>query len=148
MPLTPEQEEAEAEMQRIRSLSPEANFRREAELDGISLDEAVSKGLNDLLITAVEGGTGYWGQVRKYNWRFYDADPRNPVTVEIQEEEDGGERPGEWIKVVGNDPEWKVAAEKAAMLRKESLYGFLEDHDAESADLAMQYFCFGKVIYG
>lgn len=49
--------------------------------------------LSDIIITAVEGGIGYWAQIKHYGWK------NGPASVYVRETDDDGTPSGEWKKV-------------------------------------------------
>lgn len=125
----------------------EEEFSNEAKWSNKTIAELEDDYFNDLIITAVEGGTGYWAVVQNYDWQTReDVDKTKPVTVEFMEEDEYPN--GEWHKLSGDDPKWRTAVRKAAKDRGKSLHAFMIDHDAEYADIAVQFWMFGKLVYG
>lgn len=105
--------------------------------------------LNDLLVTAVEGGVGYWSYVRNYRWEGLD-DENEDFSVEVCEfDDETGDETGDYvavkasdfIKVIGRLQEFPV-------YKNMSLESILGDADAVTGDIAMQLLLFGDVIYG
>jgi len=107
------------------------------------------KFLDDVIITAVEGGIGYWSICDSYK-RGNDK----PTTAEIEElEEDGVTRTGNKFSI--NREMMKDAMDKALaerMLNKRALAAIIMedagDLDADDADSIVQIGCFGRVIFG
>ena len=101
--------------------------------------------LNDLLTTAVEGGTNYWAEVRNYRWRNQTV-----VSVEFREiDQRSAEKPG-WHAVNALDllrilPEIRKHSGQA---KHWNIPEIIENQDAEIGDIAVQLTIFGEVIYG
>ena len=110
--------------------------------------------LSDITITAVEGGTGYWAECRKYNHK----DGEN-VTVELREEDNSkDDSPTQWfpinnaviekgIEIVLSD-ETKVHRSYKNNIRNASAYNDSCEIDAELADMIVQCAMLGDVVYG
>lgn len=100
--------------------------------------------LNDLLITAIEQGTGYWAEIRNYR-----HENRDIVTVDIREnDQQSAENPG-WHRISSLDllnilPRLREIGQHKGMTIPE----ILENHDAETADCAVQFVIFGSITYG
>lgn len=118
----------------------------------------------DIIITAVEGGIGYWAQAKDYKW-----DVPNPAdtTVTIRETEDSVEfdGPGKWITITIDDiaaaygkinkgsiedAEQAVRIHSSMIKHLRDAYREIEagDIDALDADAIMQIAALGEVIYG
>jgi hypothetical protein len=110
----------------------------------------------DVLITAVEGGIGYWSALTSYKW---DAPPgeRHASIVDVEEE---GE-PGSTVTLVDLEKAMSKIAAGEAQVRpslRETVRLALEqgdacpmggdDIDADVADQIFQIAVFGEVIYG
>jgi hypothetical protein len=98
--------------------------------------------LNDLLVTAVEGGIDYWAFTR--NYRLNDAN----ISVDIMEIDAEKRR---WITVKASD-----LVSILHRLREFELYPmkkgapveeYIENMDANVADVAVQLLLFGKEKY-
>lgn len=101
--------------------------------------------LNDILTAAVEGGAGYWAQVRRYRWQN-----RPIVSVEFREREyESAEKPG-WHEVNSLDllPILPKIKDHSGQANGWNIREIVENHDAEIADIAVQLVIFGEVIYG
>lgn len=123
--------------------------------------------LTDLLVTAVEGGIGYWSECSAYSWYCpvlgggtATPGPGNTATAHaVLRVEDGDEKR---IYVIGLDD----IARALDVLSRGPVKGLSErdrvrimhastandcteaDLDAGDADAVMQVACFGEVIYG
>lgn len=101
----------------------------------------------DLFIAAVEGGIGYWSEVKNYQWSSHDFADTSPdddyACVTVVEQETDTE-----TFVDSRSEVWHNAVAKAAEYKGQSLRGFHEDHDADSGDIAMQYAVLGEIVYG
>ena len=124
----------------------EREFLDEANRIKISISDLEHNYANDIIIAAVEGGTGYWAVVQNYNWKSADNDPSADVWVQFMEEEDYPN--GKWRTLRANDPKWMTALRNAAKHFGKSLHAFMIDHDADYADVAVQLWMFGEVRYG
>lgn len=90
----------------------------------------------DILVTAIEGGIGYWADVEAYS-------PANGLATIRDAEE------GHVFKLTAG--ELTAAAKKVVELYPTSIgaeYIRQEDIDAEAADMIVQVACFGEVVYG
>lgn len=101
----------------------------------------------DIFVAAVEGGTNYWAAVRDYRYQFsmWDGTPPDEdyASAVFIEEEDNSEH-----FLDSRSDEWKKGVAMAAEYFKLSLWGFLEEHDAGYADVAVQFALFGEIVYG
>jgi hypothetical protein len=113
-----------------------------------TVETVTQEQLNDLLVAAVEGGTGYWGTVRNYNYETEDAE------VEIAEEAPEGEFIENidaliWHKVKASDfVKILPRLREIPQHKGQSLSEIMENHDAETGDCAMQFLLFGEIKYG
>lgn len=106
--------------------------------------------LSDVIIGAVEGGTGYWAQVSGYHWS--DDDP-SATEVIFHDMEDGTEYPMDIDKVASAIGKLRAggvqvnATTLASILEgdKENDGGMI---DAGDADIIVQVACFGEIVYG
>lgn len=104
--------------------------------------------LNDLLITAVEGGIDYWSHVRNYKWENVED-----VSVEIGTYDDNDApfegdfvtvKASDLVKILHRLREFPIyPLEKGA-----SIASHLENMDIETGDTAVQLLMFGEVIFG
>lgn len=114
----------------------------------VEISEVTLQDLNDILMAAVEGGTGYWAEVRDY--RHNGGANQDQTTVEFREEDqESAEKPG-WHRVSAMDllailPEIHKHSNQAATWNVAEI---VENHDGEIADIAVQLVIFGQVIYG
>ncbi len=104
--------------------------------------------LADLIITAVEGGTGYWAQVSDYHWD--DPDPNSTYAVLHEIDAQTGQ-PGEGkrltttrvaygLSLLAGVQSWRFAQ----LTDPENEW----DHDAEDADVVAQLALLGNIVYG
>ena len=115
--------------------------------------------LSDCIITAVEGGTGYWAEVRNYKWsedtvhhRMLDA------TVELRSEIPRTDEPEPWFKVNLDTIDLGIQRLQSADFRvNPNLMGLIlaanrdndaGDIDADAADCIVQAALFGELVYG
>ena len=123
--------------------------------------------LSDVIITAVEGGIGYWSYVRNYRHgcpKDGNDEARVPAHVELCDHDDGE------VRRDATDAKWmpldnKVVAKafKAIMGQDEIPFASLNwrkrmvaaywandsgDIDSGDADMVVQIALFGKVVYG
>lgn len=105
--------------------------------------------LDDIIVTAVEGGIGYWAIGRDYKWS-----DDGPSSVEIMEEEEGGTwhmvdrsaiRKGIGMVLSGATG---VHESYVDTLRKAERHNDAGDIDAELADIIVQAAILGDVVYG
>ena len=105
--------------------------------------------LSDILITAVEGGTGYWAQCSDYEWS--DEHPETTQVRLHEVEADHAEFTLGHLVTTDSIAEGlsRMAADKKyphfAKMVTQALVE--EDYDAEVADVAVQYAIFGKLVY-
>ena len=105
----------------------------------------------DLFVAAVEGGINYWAYTDEYDWQFVDLsrnvedlDPKDDYAMARITEQETGES-----QIVDSRSEkWHNAVANAASYFNQSIQDFIEDHDASSGDVAMQFAMFGEIIYG
>ena len=121
---------------------------------------------SDIIVTAVEGGIGYWSQCRNYRWQD-DNGEEIPATVEVRECEEDGVPCGDWIKVTPDT----IASALSRMSRGEGFSGNPKrpapewwtrkwrkayrdcatgdfDFDASDADTIFQVAALGVLTYG
>ena len=91
----------------------------------------------DIFTAAIEGGINYWASISGYV--FSD----DFASAFIYEEETG-----KVTSMASDSHVWKDAVAKAAKYMGQSLGLFYEEHDADSADVAMQFAILGEVVYG
>ena len=109
--------------------------------------------LNDIITTAVEGGVGYWAEVRKYWWQGVPE-----TTATLAEHESSTEGPA---KVGELNPdtiasaidrisrgEIKLRADLIKLIAGANTTNDAGDIDAEGADVIAQVAILGDVIYG
>jgi len=125
--------------------------------------------LDDVIVTAVEGGVGYWSFAQAYRWHRdgdYDTPPEDGVTVELRAIEDGDD-PQDWTRV--DRALIAAAMERLASGPVHSLHDSIRgrlvgqyviardgrwmdggdyDFDAGDADIIVQVGLFGEVVYG
>ena len=106
--------------------------------------------IDDILATAFEGGINYWcreATVRDGDYKgaeYASSAVSKGATIDLTVYEGEG--------VVTEKPLTRESIihgiNEAAKFRKQTVEGFYEDHDAESADMAVQFAVFGKLIFG
>jgi hypothetical protein len=123
----------------------------------------------NIVVGAIEGGTGYWAECSDYKWKrwYVDADakhgeenydklrdiPRDEVLVRIKEDEDNGEPTrdnNDWFEITIENLEKAVCAvlnSKYAHTISFMGYGEEIDVDATGADIIFQYAMFGELVF-
>lgn len=120
-----------------------------------TLSTARATFLQDVLVAAVEGGTGYWAQVSGYRWS--DDNPETGQATFHVLDDDGiasGDRHLvnlETIatgisRIVQNDVQ--VRADLRAVIAEASRENDGGLVDADAADVIVQAALFGQVVYG
>ena len=113
--------------------------------------------LANVLITAVEGGIGYWAHTEKYHWKQDKEGNMIEASVRIRDSE---EHTGRWYEVTLEtiatgiarlkDKEKKIAFNP--QLKEAMLLADNEDDasyiDAAIADCIVQAALFGDIVYG
>lgn len=105
--------------------------------------------LKDVLITAVEGGTGYWAQVSKY-------DPDRGTVILWENESDEAEPVPHQVNlgVIERGIRLIFAGQTniARYIREDVIVNSVDNDysrgDAETADCIVQVGLFGKLVYG
>ncbi len=109
--------------------------------------------LNNVFVTAIEGGSTYWMSIDFSKVPKYPGKPLSECTLEyileggsvaVYDAEDDDEKLGmlslssiyDGIKKIDYHMMWAVEAEMG------------DDFDAESSDVLMQHFVMGEVVYG
>lgn len=116
---------------------------------GMELNSLMRQLASDVIITAVEGGIGYWAYVRDYKW---DLDDAGATRVDVREMDN---RDSDWEVVTVE----RMAETLEALKPSDSRRLFLAwahakcgedefDYDADDADVAMQICVLKEVIYG
>ena len=104
--------------------------------------------LEDIVVTALEGGIGYWSVLDNSTkaWEKYDFCDL-PVSQAAFELLYNGEAL-KFYDVEDNTEVWKLTWKK--LLKGVEMFGGVkeEDVDAEVADRVIQYALFGKVVFG
>ncbi len=102
----------------------------------------------DLFVAAIEGGINYWAEVETYRHWFADlensGDPGQDYAKAIIIEDETRTA----FTVDSRSENWHTAVAKAADYFGMSVAAFIEDHDAGSGDVVMQFALFGEVVYG
>jgi hypothetical protein len=106
--------------------------------------------IDDILTTAFEGGINYWcTKVSVRDGDFKGADYASMsvskgATVDLTVDESDGA-----VDVKPLTRESIIhGINEASKFKKQTIDAFYEDHDAESADMAVQFAVFGKLIFG
>ena len=110
--------------------------------------------LADLLITAVEGGTGYWAQVSNYS--HSPAATAHVTLHEYHEEDDDGVVPLHEVDLESIEKGLKLyltflEGRSDATYREYMAADWANDagdFDAEDADVIVQFAIFGEIKYG
>jgi len=110
----------------------------------------------DLLATAFEGGINYWAgkaEVISDPWpkgAEYASDvPSLGGRVELHYDDPHAGDDGDFTgRYVITDKQLRQGIRKAAAHRGLTARRFLDEADAESADIAIQFMIFGEVVYG
>lgn len=107
--------------------------------------------LEDVLVTAVEGGIGYWAEVAEYRYRDCHA-------VIAEREDATGEGPRRFTLSAAKleeglarvaSPEFKInARQRGEILSDSATNGEACLIDADSADCIVQAAVFGELVYG
>ena len=137
----------------------------EAVIVGVKAAEATT-GPNDpvrinflasIVATAVEGGIGYWAEIRNYHWA-HDGDLTGNLTQAYVEARPQNEEEAEWNLVTLPDIERGIAkikdgsTEIARSVKKDILIADNENDaseiDSEAADCIVQAALFGTLVYG
>lgn len=118
----------------------------------------------NIVVGAIEGGTGYWAECKDYRWKaWYEGEalndenlrdiPRDEVLVRIKEDEDNGEPSrdnNDWFEITTENLEKAVCAvlnSKYAHTISFMGYGEEIDVDATGADIIFQYAMFGELVF-
>lgn len=134
--------------------------------------ELTARDAVDIVIGAIEGGTGYWAECKDYRWRDWYVDPdagygsedhdvlreisRFEVLVRIKEDADQVDpqrEPNDWFEITIANLETGVAQ---ALGRFPHLFNAMGgvgadvefDLDATACDVIFQMTVFGEVVYG
>ena len=109
--------------------------------------------------TAIEGGIGYWCDIRNYDWEYADESKRKLVSASA-EISTSGEPMNAWKPVnldtvqLGIDriTERGSQVKISPSIKKAILLADVEDDasdlDAEDADVIVQVGLFGEIVYG
>lgn len=108
---------------------------------------------SDVIITAVEGGTGYWAQASAYKW---SGDDTYPASVELTDDIDANRdtHPVDIVTVANAmyrivyDPTVKLSASIREAVTTALFLPTHADLDAADADAVVQVALFGEVVYG
>lgn len=111
--------------------------------------------LSDIIICAVEGGTGYWATADRYR---HDANTYTPdaVPASVLLEEMEGDARIELNVVAVENAMFRIAHDFAfevnKAIRKAVIYALITNDaaeiDSDDADVIAQAACFGKIVYG
>lgn len=111
---------------------------------------------DDVLITAVEGGIGYWAIAKNYKWS-----DDGPTTVDVAEQNDSYEESewGDWVhvdrealvrafSVLRSDKELALSASIRERILRAWRDADAGEIDSDDADIVVQVAVLGDVIYG
>ncbi len=139
-----------------------------SKITAVQLD---AKDATSIVISAIEGGTGYWAECKGYKWRNWYTDggaslddkflrdiPRDEVLVWIREDEENPEfeepqnEGNPWLGITIENLEKALCI----ALNKydgsgNNLFNFRDgqiDTDATGADVIFQIAIFGEVVFG
>lgn len=117
--------------------------------------------LANVLVTAVEGGVGYWSYARRYEWEEDDQDNLTSASVELAVigDADDAREDGRKITWMPVDLDTiargvrRILAKGFSSVRFESItFGSKENDagaiDSDDADLIVQVGLFGEAVYG
>lgn len=105
--------------------------------------EVSDQTLDDIIVTALEGGIGYWCQASVYEHE--DGKPHRAVVHQLNKDESGYRRRGMVIdRAAIIDGLKKLAPKYSTQLSR--LVN--DDYDSDDADVVVQVALFGEVIYG
>ncbi|MCL4538218.1 MAG: hypothetical protein M1378_01220 [Bacteroidetes bacterium] len=109
--------------------------------------------IDDIVCTALEGGINYWCSKVELTRKPTEEGAKylsdmvsrgGAIKLEVFEEDrDSTKEP----KLLERD-NMVQGIKKAAEHMKKSVQGFIEDHDAEMADVAVQFAVFNEIIFG
>ena len=119
--------------------------------------------IRDIIITACEGGIGYWSQLEAYNGPAIDEGAEGSLPLRIREIEEEGifDEPtiyGPWRELgipevvkglelmIKERPDWGCTKRMVESLANYDSGNF--DFDADDADNVIQYALFGEMVYG
>jgi hypothetical protein len=106
---------------------------------------------SDVIITAVEGGTGYWAVASGYH---FDGEDRHPASVTLTEQ---GAHVGYPVTVHGIAAAmYRIAHDRTVKVREDIRQDVgaalwspdAADLDADDADAIVQVLIFGELVYG
>lgn len=105
--------------------------------------EVTDQTLDDIIVTALEGGIGYWCQASVYE--HTEGQPHRAIVHQLNEDESGYEHRGMTIDRAAIIDGLKRLAPKYS-----TQLGRLvnDDYDSDDADVVVQMALFGDVIYG
>jgi hypothetical protein len=111
--------------------------------------------LADVIIAAVEGGSGYWARIKDYSYgdrrgggmyasaKFWDgADGELPTWVTVN-----AERVVAGLKRI-KDPAFQIRSDLRALILGADVESDASNIDTEAADVIVQAGLFGQIVYG
>ena len=103
--------------------------------------------IDDLLVTAFEGGINYWAEKIKCPLLMYPVtcvSEGATVIITLREPHDEA---GTWEYTLTKGNVMK-GIRRAAEQMGQSTTHFVENHDIEGADIAVQFALFDEIVYG
>lgn len=109
--------------------------------------------LADIIIGAVEGGTGYWAQVSVYK---HDCPPAETTATLHEIEPASGDEPGKQVSIETittgiqaiRCPGFSIRADLLKTIKEADRADDAGLLDAEAADVIVQAGLFGEIVYG
>jgi len=111
-----------------------------------------NENINDLMVCALEGGINYWcGKVRITKFPKDDSEDENIIASDVISR--GGELT---VYDAESNDKWILTKEKFLKgIEKtmdwgnfESIEDLIDNHDAETADVLLQYALFDDIVFG
>lgn len=121
-------------------------------MSGITIQAPVTfteENLNDLYVTAMEGGIGYWSQRREYTWNMENHGLA--YAAKIVDVEQDCDAPDDEVTLLTVDRDTIVKG--LTLLSQSAQYGshwddvVKDNADADTADVVVQMGLFGDAIY-
>lgn len=120
----------------------------------ISREKVTQEMIDDILCSAFEGGINYWAataypedNVWPENATYVSECLSRGVNICIEDLEEDDEL-GNRMMYVLSLQDFVRGLEMAVIHRGSNLHDFYENHDAEDADIVVQFAIFGRIVYG